>query len=117
MRFIGTLAVFAILGGCSKSDRPAVSAATRDTFKTRCAPCHGEAGRGDGPAVVKLPTKPPDFADAAWQKAVGDDELRKAILLGGAAIGKGSAMPAAHDLEGRPELDALVVLVRSFGSE
>lgn len=77
-------------------------------------PCHGDTGRGDGPAVAKLGIKPPDFSDASWQRRVTDDELRKSIVYGGAAVGKGSAMPAGHDLGDGAELGALVARVRSF---
>jgi mono/diheme cytochrome c family protein len=117
---IGALTSLAFLVGCSNSESTqahAITSAVRNTFKTRCAPCHGETGHGDGPAVVKLGTKPPSFADRAWQKIVTDEEIRKAIVYGGVAVGKGSAMPAVHDLEGKPELDELLALVRSFGSE
>lgn len=116
-RSIASLTSLALLVSCKTSERPGVSPGARDIFKTRCAPCHGDTGRGDGLAVAKLPTKPPDFSDATWQRSVGDDELRKAIVFGGPAVGKGSAMPAVHDLEGKPELDELVALVRSFKAE
>jgi cytochrome c553 len=96
-----SLAMWALLAGCSKAEPssersnatpPAppthpVTQAARDTFKTRCAPCHGEAGRADGPAIAKLFTKPPNFGDAAWQKGTTDEEIRKAIVEGGPAVG------------------------------
>lgn len=125
-----TLAVFALLVACSKSESssgtsnattPAlpthpITQAARDTFKTRCAACHGETGRADGPAIAKLPKKPPNFGDPLWQKATTDEELRKTILEGGPAVGKSAAMPAGHDLfDGKPDLlDGVVGLVRSF---
>jgi hypothetical protein len=104
------LAAFVILVGCSKSNP--VTPAARDTFKARCAPCHGETGHGDGPALAKLPVKPPNFGDVTWQNSVTDEELRKAIVDGGTAVGKSPAMPAGRDLE--PGVDALLALVRSF---
>ena len=63
-------------------------------------------------AVVKLDRKPPDFADARWQNSVTDDEIKKAIVDGGASLGKSKMMPALHDLDGTPELDELVALIR-----
>jgi mono/diheme cytochrome c family protein len=119
------LASLGLLAGCSRSEPSsgtsatatqvhAITPAAHDTFKARCAPCHGETGHGDGPAVAKLPTKPPNFADAAWQKSVTDEEISKAIVYGGPAVGKSPAMPAVRDLEAKPELDEILALVRSF---
>jgi mono/diheme cytochrome c family protein len=33
----------------------------RDTFGQYCAPCHGNAGRGDGPVAPALRTRPSDL--------------------------------------------------------
>jgi hypothetical protein len=106
--------MLALVAGCSRSEpRPVlITQATHDDFKKRCAPCHGETGHADGPAVVKLDRKPPDFADARWQNSVTDDEIKKAIVDGGASLGKSKMMPALHDLDGTPELDELVALIR-----
>ncbi|NVB78825.1 MAG: hypothetical protein HOV81_10555 [Kofleriaceae bacterium] len=124
MNALYTIASLALLVGCSRSEPSSGTGsastqprAARETFTKRCAPCHGETGRGDGAFAAKLPTKPPDFADVGWQKGVTDDELRKAIVGGGVAVGKGSAMPAAHDLDGKPELDEIVAIVRSFATD
>ncbi len=73
-------------------------------FATRCTPCHGERGAGDGPASASLEPKPRNFQDAAWQKAVTDDHLIKIIQLGGAAVGKSAAMPPNPDLTSKPEI-------------
>jgi mono/diheme cytochrome c family protein len=104
-------AAVAFVVACSNAT-PAPTA--RATFSTRCVPCHGESGRGDGPLAAKAHLKLPDFTDAAWQTHATDDELRKAIVLGGPAVGKGSGMPAVPDLEGTPQLDELVTMVRGF---
>ncbi len=85
-----------------------------DLFKTRCAPCHGEMGKGDGPGAAALNPKPRNYTDVAWQSKVTDEDIKKTILYGGAAVGKSPAMPANPDLEDKPELDALVKTVRSF---
>ena len=86
----------------------------KEIFKTRCAPCHGESGKGDGPGAAALTPKPRDYTNAAWQDSVKDEDIKKTILYGGAAVGKSAAMPARPDLEGKPDLDALVKYVRSF---
>jgi hypothetical protein len=33
----------------------------RDSFELYCAPCHGSAGRGDGPVAAALRTRPADL--------------------------------------------------------
>lgn len=88
-----------------------------DVFSSRCVPCHGSTGSGDGPAAAALNPKPRNYTDAAWQKTVTDDQLRKTILYGGAAVGKSAAMPSQPDLESKPEvLDGLVAMIRGFGA-
>lgn len=85
-----------------------------DMFKTRCAPCHGDRGKGDGPGAAALNPKPRNYTDVAWQDKVKDEDIKKTILYGGAAVGKSPQMPANPDLEGKPELDGLVKVVRDF---
>lgn len=88
----------------------------QEVFAQRCGPCHGTSGKGDGPGAAALTPKPRDYTDAAWQKSVTDEQLRKTILYGGAAVGKSPMMPASPDLEQKPELvEGLVKVVRGFG--
>jgi mono/diheme cytochrome c family protein len=117
------LTALLLLGGCSKSEsagsgaaatQAAVTPEAQTMFKSRCAPCHGEGGHGDGPGAVALNPKPRNYTDSAWQRSVTDDQIRKTILYGGAAVGKSAAMPANPDLDGKPELDGLVGVVRRF---
>ena len=89
-------------------------AEAKDVFKTRCVPCHGESGKGNGPGAAALNPKPRNYTDVAWQNSVKDEEIKKAIIYGGAAVGKSPNMPANPDLEGKPEVDGLVAIVRGF---
>ena len=85
-------------------------------FEARCATCHGSGGKGDGPGSVSLSPKPRNYTDKEWQKSVTDEQIKKTILLGGAAVGKSPNMPAAPDLENKPRVvEALVKHVRKFG--
>lgn len=90
----------------------------KEVFKTRCVMCHGEDGKGDGPASVALNPKPRNYTDPTWQKSVTDDQIKKTITGGGASVGKSPIMPAQPDLAGKPEvLDGLVKIVRAFGAK
>ncbi len=84
-------------------------------FATRCTPCHGPTGGGDGPASATLNPHPRNFHDAAWQASVTDGHIDQIIQFGGAAVGKSPAMPANPDLVGRDAVvTALRARVRSF---
>ena len=86
-------------------------------FQERCAACHGPEGKGNGPASAALNPKPRNYTDKAWQAATTDEQLRKTILLGGAAVGKSPIMPASPDLDEKPEVvEGLVKMVRKFGN-
>jgi mono/diheme cytochrome c family protein len=92
------------------------SVQAKDVFNSRCATCHGPNGDGNGPAAAALNPKPRNYHDKDWQKKVTDDDLKKTITYGGAAVGKSPIMPASPDLDGKPEvLDGLVAIVREFG--
>lgn len=130
---ISGLLVALTLGACSKSEpappasptpppAPAPAAApvtltAAEVFKGRCATCHGESGKGDGPAAVALNPKPRDYSDAEWQKATTDELIKKAIVEGGPAVGKSPLMVANPDLAGQTEvLDGLVKIIRGFAA-
>lgn len=104
-------------GAGTATSKPATAAITpevKETFKNRCAPCHGESGKGDGPGAAALTPKPRDYTNAAWQDGVKDEDIKKTIVSGGAAVGKSPIMPASPDLDGKPELDGLVAYIRTF---
>ncbi|MBK7670535.1 MAG: c-type cytochrome [bacterium] len=114
-----------VMGGCGgggSSGGVNISAADRkeahDIFQTRCATCHGQFGRGDGPGAAALNPKPQNYADAAWQQKVTDAEIEKAIVFGGASVGKSAQMVPNPDLEAKPGVvAALREKVRSFGEQ
>jgi mono/diheme cytochrome c family protein len=86
-----------------------------EIFRQRCTVCHGTTGQADGPGAAALNPKPQVFTDAAWQTKVTDEELTKAIVGGGVAVGRTPGMPANPDLQTKPEVVAeLVKIVRKF---
>lgn len=87
----------------------------KNIFQMRCVICHGQAGKGDGPGAASLDPRPRDYSDKAWQASVTDEDLKKVIVQGGAALELSPIMPPNPDLGQKPEvLDALIALIRSF---
>lgn len=104
----------------AKSKDPPISAAAREEaskfFATVCFTCHGPKGDGDGPGAAALNPKPRKFSDPTWQKVVKNAEIEKAILEGGASVGKSQFMPPNPQLKDKPEVIlALRDMVRAFG--
>lgn len=133
---MGIVAAVTLVGlaACSKSSAPESTTTTassapaatgggkidvaqaKEMFNSRCATCHGTDGTGSGPAAAALNPKPRNYHDKEWQKKVTDDDLRKTITLGGAAVGKSPIMPASPDLDSKPEVvDGLIQIIREFG--
>jgi hypothetical protein len=95
---------------------PKDRAEANEIFSTRCTPCHGAMGMGDGPASKGLTPPPRNFQDASWQASVSNEHVAKIIRFGGAAVGKSPAMPANPDLNDKGAVvAALTGRVRSFG--
>jgi len=90
----------------------------KEIADSRCAMCHGKAGKGDGPNGMTLNPKPRDLSTKDWQKSVSDAQVRSVILKGGGAIGKSPLMPANPDLESKPAVvDELVKIVRAYSPQ
>jgi len=89
-----------------------------EIFQQRCATCHGPEGRGDGPGAQMLNPKPQNYHDKKWQASVTDDDMAKAIVYGGAAVGKSPRMASNPDLADHPDIvKALIAKVRGFGKD
>ena len=56
-----------------------------------CATCHGQGGKGDGPAAPKDPP-PADHTDPVRMGEMTDREMYDVIDKGGAAVGKSPLM-------------------------
>ncbi|HTM20031.1 MAG TPA: c-type cytochrome [Kofleriaceae bacterium] len=118
-----------LLAGCGrdrgerKDETPvkrAPDAVAREVFNQNCTTCHGVSGRGDGPAAASLQPRPRDYTDPIWQSGTTDDQIRKVILEGGAAVGKSPAMMAwgkLPELQDPAVVDALVHIIRGFAKQ
>ena len=90
------------------------SSQASNIFQSRCAVCHGDDGRGDGPAASNMNPGPVNFHSQSWQASVTDAVIAKAIVNGGAAVGRSSAMAPNPDLE-PAVVSALVAKIRAMG--
>jgi mono/diheme cytochrome c family protein len=84
----------------------------RTIYKANCIACHGEGGKGDGPAAGALKPPPRDHTDPAYMNTLTDKNLADVIVMGGAIKGK-PLMPSHPQLRGQ-DLDSLVAYVRSL---
>ena len=75
-------------------------------YKTHCAVCHGQRGRGDGPAAAGLTPRPPDLAEMAGHHPPGD-------LAWKIETGRG-AMPAWKGILTKNEIWDLVNFIRAL---
>jgi mono/diheme cytochrome c family protein len=82
-----------------------IADATADTFKARCAPCHGATGAGDTTLGKNLKLR--DLGTADVQKQT-DDEFATII-----SKGKGK-MPAYERRLSKQQIDDMVKLIRSL---
>ena len=98
----------------------AAAAAGKTLFTTYgCVACHGENGKGDGPAAAALTPKPRDYTDAAWQAATDDAHIKKVIMEGGVASGLSASMPEHKSRIGSKtaDLNNLVAYIRSLSGK
>lgn len=107
------------------ADATAATAATstaegEKVFKTYCVSCHGNTGKGDGPAAAGLNPKPADFADNMFKYDVdgngskGDIADIKAIVHDGAAKHGGSPLMAPWPMISPDQLQSLAEYVKSL---
>lgn len=94
-------------------------AAGQALYRAACQSCHGEEGKGDGPASADMPLNPRDFgtgqfkfdtdADGSWS----DADLKNVIRNGAAVYGGSPLMAPWLDLPDS-DLDNLIAFIRSL---
>lgn len=62
---------------------PTLEPSGRDIYMDRCSACHGEDGRGNGPAVGALKIAPSDLTVLAQKNGGGFPEEQVKYIIGG----------------------------------
>jgi mono/diheme cytochrome c family protein len=101
-------------GPAAAAPSPALIEQGRPIYKAYCVTCHGESGKGDGPAAGVLKPPPRDHTDRAYMSTLSDEEIGRIIKMGGAI--KGKPLMPSHPQFKDPELKALVAYVRSLSA-
>ena len=83
-------------------------------YVTYCSSCHGDKGKGDGPAAQSLPVKPANHTDGTVMNQLTDKFLLDIISKGGSAVGKSPMMPAWGGQLKENQLRDIVAYVRSL---
>jgi len=102
---IFSLFAFLVVASTAKA---ADLASAKKVFEERCAKCHGETGKGDGPKAKTLKKKPRDYTDKAEMSKITDEQLKKEILDGK------KPMPAFRSKIDEKTVDDLIAYVRTF---
>jgi mono/diheme cytochrome c family protein len=114
-RRIAALMVLAILSATS-----ATLAQDKEEGKkfyvTYCSSCHGDGGKGDGPAAASLPVKPANHTDGNVMNKMSDKALMDIISKGGQAAGKSAFMPAWGGSLRDKQIADIVAYLRSIAN-
>ena len=106
------LVVFLMAAGASAQDKEE----GKKLYTTYCSSCHGESGKGDGPAAASLPVKPANHTDGNVMNKLSDKMLVEIISKGGQAVGKSSFMPAWGGALKDKQIQDIVVYLRSIAN-
>ncbi|GMQ87239.1 MAG: hypothetical protein BMS9Abin08_0438 [Gammaproteobacteria bacterium] len=82
----------------------------KEIFTKSCMACHGESGKGDGPAAVGFKQKPADFTDAEHSKYYSD-QGRMYIIKKGIA---GTPMSSWEGVLSEKEIQSAHAYIRSL---
>lgn len=83
-------------------------------YATYCSSCHGENGKGDGPASKAFAVHPGDHTNGAIMNKDSDEFLSEIISKGGGAVGKSTFMPAWGNTLNEKQISALIAYIRSI---
>ncbi len=86
----------------------------RTIYKVNCVACHGETGKGDGPASGAMKPPPRDHTEYAYMSTLTNKQMGDVIKMGGAI--KGRPLMPSHPQIGAADMDALVAYIRTLSA-
>jgi high-affinity iron transporter len=87
------------------------AAAGKVVFQQNCAMCHGNTGKGDGPAAPGFNPRPANFTEAK-RMATSEEKQVKIVVNGGASEKLSALMPAFGDSLSDQQVRDVVAFVR-----
>jgi mono/diheme cytochrome c family protein len=105
------LAMAVVIAAGSQTATAAQSAA--DIYSEKCAACHGDTGKGDGPAGQAMTPPPAPFSTALKNKSAS--WIGTVITKGGPAVGMTPAMPP-HPTLTSDQVNALIQYIKGLKS-
>ena len=79
-------------------------------YAERCSGCHGDDGKGDGPAAAAVEPKPRNFRSPDFWHDKTDAALRAVVMRGK----PGTMMPPFAGVLSDADIDAVVGFIRHF---
>jgi mono/diheme cytochrome c family protein len=117
-RCAAQLTAIALLAGpAAGADGAGDAGRGRAVYRERCATCHGDGGRGDGPALASSPLRPPDFSDCQFAAREPDADFFAVVHEGGPARAFDALMPRHGALLREDAIRDVVAYLRTFCSD
>ena len=101
------LAALLFVGACDSGNPDGAA-----IYRVRCAFCHGDGGRGDGPAGRRLQPQPANFTAPAFWTVHTAEQVGQTILRGV----PGTSMPGYEGTLTSAQLTSLVQYLETFRS-
>ncbi|MBM4263969.1 MAG: cytochrome c [Deltaproteobacteria bacterium] len=83
-------------------------------YDSYCSTCHGDKGKGNGPAAQSLPAKPADHTNGAVMNVMSEQFLLDIISKGGSAVKKSSFMPSWGSALNEKQIKDIVAYIRTL---
>ncbi|MBI1745164.1 MAG: cytochrome c [Acidobacteria bacterium] len=107
---IGLIVIGLVIGITYAAEKTAA-----ENYKQHCVKCHGEQGKGDGPATKTIKAmKMADWSSKEAMDKFKDEDLTKIIKQGGAAVNKSKIMPAYKEKMQDGEIKDMLSYIHSL---
>jgi len=114
MRFIRLWSLVLVISGAWFASTACAAERAELIYKTYCWQCHGMKGNGMGINIHDMSVQPRDHTDAKEMSSRSDEDLFKAIKLGGRAVEKSVLMPPWDGVLSDDEIHELVKYLREL---